>query len=606
MNTRSTRRHNEIENTNQLIFNKNNRNQPNNQSIVNHMANPTPSASAALFTPISAPILRSVDPVEIARFIKERDRYEVEIESKQGELPNLKPLPYQASIDRSLLKNLLFMGDFEEFAPDAETVEEISNDQIKSFIESKVSFDDEEEANPQVILNALKGLRMPMHITNPKARVSQYCNEFLERLDAVGYGAFKTKNPKKTIELLASKVYPTKLKNEMKRRLEYNENLRTDLKSFVKLLKEQAVAVQTYDKPAPATSSTISPTHTEGTTDNNNDKMPICLWEPHQKRGIRHRLKDCKSCPKDEKDRLFEQLRKRKTVKLTRQAHNHDKKADDNSVMFAATFGEKIKITVCTDTCADDNIMDSKTLATLESESVDMKVETLQKPRKFYMAASLPDGNPAVMIITKTVTLNMELHVRHGTAIVLRNMKWLVTDQHMTEPLIGRPILQALGLDARKILQSAADRLNGSFDFSSILQNDEKPTGTVARLFEGIYHSSGGVDDHDLRDDDGWLDIGPDSPTEKEKIINSKVDSAMENGMSKQGASQLRDLLHEFDDVVAIRLSSPVPADVEPMIIQVKPGTMPIKAKSRRYSPEKREFMDKYVKRHLSLGLVEK
>ena len=117
MNTRSTRHHNEIENTNQLIFNKNNRNQPNNQSSVNNMENPNPSTSAALFTPISAPILRSVDPVEIARFIKERDRYEVEIESKQGELPNLKLLPYQASIDRSLLKKLLFMGDFEDFAP---------------------------------------------------------------------------------------------------------------------------------------------------------------------------------------------------------------------------------------------------------------------------------------------------------------------------------------------------------------------------------------------------------------------------------------------------------------------------------------------------------
>ena len=86
----------------------------------------------------------------------------------------------------------------------------------------------------------------------------------------------------------------------------------------------------------------------------------------------------------------------------------------------------------------------------------------------------------------------------------------------------------------------------------------------MVRLFEGIYHSSGGIDEHDLRDDGGWLDIGPDSPTEKEKTINYKVGTAIENGMSKKGASQLRDLLHEFDDVDAIRLSSPIHLTARP------------------------------------------
>lgn len=46
-------------------------------------------AQIALFTPIAAPILRSVDPIQVAKFFKERERYELEVESKQLELPSL-------------------------------------------------------------------------------------------------------------------------------------------------------------------------------------------------------------------------------------------------------------------------------------------------------------------------------------------------------------------------------------------------------------------------------------------------------------------------------------------------------------------------------------
>ena len=42
-------------------------------------ASNTKSGSATVFTPISAPIIRSVDPVKVARFLKERERYEIEI-----------------------------------------------------------------------------------------------------------------------------------------------------------------------------------------------------------------------------------------------------------------------------------------------------------------------------------------------------------------------------------------------------------------------------------------------------------------------------------------------------------------------------------------------
>ncbi len=51
----------------------------------------------ALFAPIVAPLLRSVDPVKVAAFLKESERYEMEILAKQAEVPSLKPAPYTGS-----------------------------------------------------------------------------------------------------------------------------------------------------------------------------------------------------------------------------------------------------------------------------------------------------------------------------------------------------------------------------------------------------------------------------------------------------------------------------------------------------------------------------
>lgn len=41
-------------------------------------------ASFALLTPISAPILRSIDPQHVVKFLKECESYDLEVEAKQS------------------------------------------------------------------------------------------------------------------------------------------------------------------------------------------------------------------------------------------------------------------------------------------------------------------------------------------------------------------------------------------------------------------------------------------------------------------------------------------------------------------------------------------
>ena len=95
------------------------------------------------------------------------------------------------------------------------------------------------------------------------------------------------------------------------------------------------------------------------------------------------------------------------------------------------------------------------------------------------MAATTPDGAEAHITCNQILTVDLELHVRHGNSLVLRNTVWYVTEQHITEPLLGRPVLEALGLDTRKILSAAADKFSGEVDVSSLMQQSS-PGGTIA------------------------------------------------------------------------------------------------------------------------------
>lgn len=47
----------------------------------------------ALFPPISTPALRSAHPAQVAKFFKDRVRYELEITTRQAEVPTLHATP---------------------------------------------------------------------------------------------------------------------------------------------------------------------------------------------------------------------------------------------------------------------------------------------------------------------------------------------------------------------------------------------------------------------------------------------------------------------------------------------------------------------------------
>lgn len=99
--------------------------------------------------------------------------------------------------------------------------------------------------------------------------------------------------------------------------------------------------------------------------------------------------------------------------------------------------------------------------------------------------------------LQNTVIMTLEIHVRHGSTLVMRNVRWVVTSRNVCDPLLGRPTLLALGLNLMDILASAADRLNGETDLSALHYEITEPSeGKVATLTdEAVFHRDKGVDD---------------------------------------------------------------------------------------------------------------
>ena len=59
------------------------------------------------------------------------------------------------------------------------------------------------------------------------------------------------------------------------------------------------------------------------------------------------------------------------------------------------------------------------------------------------------------MICNGIVTTFAELHIRHGTTLLLRKVKCGVSKYSFQHVLIWPPLLEALGLDTRAVLEAA-------------------------------------------------------------------------------------------------------------------------------------------------------
>ncbi len=117
--------------------------------------------------------------------LRERKRYIQEVAGRKKENPRMEVASLRVSVDYCLLENMHVMGRFDSSAPDV-NVEKLTEDHIKAFLESITKRTEEDGYNPVVIENALKGVRMPMNIEDPEARVFEFYAQYLLKIGGRG------------------------------------------------------------------------------------------------------------------------------------------------------------------------------------------------------------------------------------------------------------------------------------------------------------------------------------------------------------------------------------------------------------------------------------
>ena len=95
----------------------------------------------------------------MSQFLRDRERYELEIVEKKKEVPSLRKEYFKVSVDPGLLRRMLFMGRFRNITP-GKTVLQVITGHIEQWIRSVVDREDS-TFDPAVIEEAIASLRVP-------------------------------------------------------------------------------------------------------------------------------------------------------------------------------------------------------------------------------------------------------------------------------------------------------------------------------------------------------------------------------------------------------------------------------------------------------------
>lgn len=174
-----------------------------------------------------------------------------------------------------------------------------------------------------------------MKNSNAKARMQDLFSSYHTILRGNGLGCIVKDNQKVAVSYVLSAIRPQTLKDRFESDLSFSQHsLRKYFPSFLAHAIKLKEAFQLVHSVPPskrrlredekrsgnnsngASSKLTTTTYFSKSNQKKNaadghtreNVVPICLWEPHKKQGIRHLLKDCPYCPEAERHRILKDL----------------------------------------------------------------------------------------------------------------------------------------------------------------------------------------------------------------------------------------------------------------------------------------------------------
>lgn len=309
--------------------------------------------------------MESLDPTDAVKFVRAREIYETEIAERERDGTPIQSASYRVSVDSTLLRSVYAVGYFDEIAPDG-YVDELTDDEIRTLIETLSKSVEEDEPNSSTIEEALKSLRTKMTIVNPDARIFQLALNVDMLMADVGFGKFRENNQKKAIELLTDHIHPPALKQQIKADLEFIPKIRKEWKVFLNHAVKQAEHMQrgldsaarvakALTKPdakadgkksqrsKPVESYRNSGKHSQTESGKLSRDLPKCLNEDCKEL---HYIKYCYNTSDEKKRELFEQFRENKKAAQAAKAVRKNAELDNglHSALFRAFLLRRLKL----------------------------------------------------------------------------------------------------------------------------------------------------------------------------------------------------------------------------------------------------------------------
>ena len=111
-----------------------------------------------------------------------------------------------------------------------------------------------------------------------------------------------------------------------------------------------------------------------------------------------------------------------------------------------------MEVEILADQGSDVNLISNSVFQDLIRAESNLKTESIDPPAKFRSI----NQSDAVICSTRVVA-DVQLRIRHGTNLLLRNIEWHVSDSELPHVIIGRTVLEAIGCENRALLAAASD-----------------------------------------------------------------------------------------------------------------------------------------------------
>ena len=486
---------------------------------------PTESSSTTINSELLAfsikyPILKDLGKTSIRNFLTDRKAYVREIKERSAHSPGTtgRPVSLTFSIHTPLLESLV---ELRQFGADITELPQVTEDLLQTWLDGRKDIKKDGLTAAQVNSLVSRSLHINMSEKDCEQRILMFFSDYKSLLRKHGMPWLVEDNTKMAVGHITDALKPSALKRRVLDDLTFGHvSLKKDFLGFMKHVIKRAELYADHPDIEPSTHSTTpkvtagdaprtksSPPRKKEAKTTTQREAPDCL---NPSCNEKHMLKNCVNTTKERKEELFAELSERRRAqgiqRFTRSSTTHTPVSSPptsgtlesttsthmaggkslraveapRAGRLTVTFQSTSSAIALPDSGADDNVIPRSLVTRLEQAGIFVPMRTLADPMKIELAVQGPGLSAEVR---QQAQLTVELHLAAGP-LRLRNCKWLVAEHAMDEVLIGRPLLEALGLNTAEHLSSVREEYH-DLDCSHI--PSATPGGKLTRLLLSEY-----------------------------------------------------------------------------------------------------------------------